>query len=304
MGLTRADLIGDMSDQERADRQFWIDRTSSNDLWAKKIFNKVGILFTGHQANRPYMKASLETHAKLGLWITLAYDNYVDPAYEEVDHTRFLPPADMMKHIDMFVMPHHQCWGGVLYPWFWLLKWGIDSMSQFEYIYCTNSDFIIEKPEGFPALLEHMGDRDIMSYGPNEENSVSTCFIAKTSAIKKIVKHFQDHFIPWDVYEKYTMEFGNAEARFARAIRENNLTIAPVNDPFNEQMHKPGYGTWYDLIGYRHIHGEHNYAYRYKGIPPHYKYLDQRFMGDEYRMIKEYYDQGEDIKLLENWWAK
>lgn len=34
MGLTRADLIGEMSDEERASRQYWIDRTSSNDQWA------------------------------------------------------------------------------------------------------------------------------------------------------------------------------------------------------------------------------------------------------------------------------
>ena len=77
MGLTRADLIGEMSDEERASRQAWIDRTSSNDQWAKKIFEKVGILITGHQANRPYMKACIDSHAALGLWITLAYDNFV-----------------------------------------------------------------------------------------------------------------------------------------------------------------------------------------------------------------------------------
>lgn len=314
MGLTREDLIRtgrylEVSDEEwakeLAGRQEWIDRTSSNDVWAKKIFEKVGILVTGHQANRPYLKACIDSHKKLGYWITLAYDNFIDPTWkpEEFSYDRFMPSKDVMHDVDMFLMPHHQVWGGVLYPWFWLMKWGVDSICQFEYIYCVNGDFVLEKPEGFPKLLEMMGDHDVLSYGPNTENSVSTCFIAQTAALKAIMKHYQDHFIPWDVYEKYTIEFGNPESRFARAIKDLGLKVAPVVPPFNEQMHKHGFGTWYDLVGFRHIHGEHNYAYRYKGIPPHYKYFDPRFMGDEYNIIKEYWDTM-DPKVLEKWWAR
>lgn len=309
MGLIRADLIGEMSDEERASRQAWIDRTSSNDVWAKKIFKKVGVLVTSHQSNRPYLKACIDSHAQLGYWITLAYDNFIDPQWPavEIDESkfnRFMPAKDVLDKVDLFMMAHHQVWGGVMYPWFWLMKWGTDLMQQFEYIYCVNGDFIVEKPEGFDALLAHMGDADIMSYGPNEVNSVSTCFIIKSTALRSIMKHFQDHFIPWDVYEKYTLEFGNAEGRFARAIKDLGLTIAPVDPPFNEQMHVPGKGTWYEKVGFRHIHGEHNFAYRNRGIPPDYRYLDARFMGDEVNLIKRFWDEGKDIAILENWWAK
>ena len=304
MGLTRLDLIGDMSDEERAERQAWIDRTSSNDIWANKIFKKVGILITCHPNNRPYLKACLETHSKLGYWITVAYDSYINPQHTNLSHDNFMPPHDMMTLIDTFIMPHHQVWGGVLYPWFWLLKWGTDLMQQFEYIYCINGDFIIEKPEGFQDLLNLLGDNDFMSYGPSEDDSESTCFIAKSSALRKIVQHFQDHFIPFEVYEKYTQDIGNAEKRFATAIRDLGIKkVAVPEPPFNEQMHLPGYGTWYKTIGFRHIHGEHNYAYRKQGIPPEHKYLDSRFMGDEYNRIKEYWET-KDKTILENWWAK
>ena len=308
MGLTRDDLIGDMSDEERASRQEWIDRTSSNDVWAKKIFNKVGILVTSHQSNRPYLKACIDSHKQLGYWITVAYDSFVNPEipgpeFDKYSWDRFMPAKDVMDNIDMFLITHHQVWGGVLYPWFWLMKWGADLMSQFEYIYCVNGDFIVEKPEGFPELLAYMGDADVMSYGPNSDTSVSTCFIIKSAALKRVMQHVQDHFIPWDVYEKYTMEIGNAEGRFAKAIKDCSLTIKPVDPPYNEQMHLPGQGTWHKLIGFRHIHGEHNYAYRNKGIPPHYKYMDPRFMGDEYNRIKEYWDTGNQA-ILEGWWAR
>ena len=309
MGLTRQDLIGDMSDSERASRQAWIDRTSSNDQWANKIFKKVGILITGHQSNRPYMKACVESHAKLGYWITMAYDNYANPGWDNINHNEYMPGKETLDLIDMFLIPHHQVWGGCMYPWFWLMKWGVSAMQDFEYIYCVNSDFVLEKPENFDKLFELLGDADYMSYGPNTETTESTCFIAKTSALKKIMQHFQDHFIPWDEYEKYTQEFGNAEARFARAIKDLGLKKVVVEPGICaghtpcEQLHQYGHGTWYDIVGFRHIHGEHNYAYRNRTLPPHYKYLDPRFMGDEYNRIKEYWDT-QDIKVLENWWAK
>ena len=319
MGLILKDLerIGkdlELSDQaweiERASRQEWIDRTSSNDTWAKKIFKDVGILMTSHTGNRPYLKACIESHLKLGYWITLAYDNYINPEWPVIDHDNFLPSKDVMDNIDSFFMSHHQVWGGVMYPWFWLMKWGTDLLQQFEYIYCVNGDFVIEKPEGFKDLMAMLGDGDIMSYGPSLERSESTCFIARSSALKRIMQHFQDHFIPWDKYEAYTQEYGNPESRFAIAIRELGLKrIIVPESPFNEQMHLPGYGTWYKLLGFRHIHGEHNYAYRHKGIPPHFKYLDSRFMGDEYNQIKSYYELVENEpekakKVLEDWWAK
>ena len=163
---------------------------------------------------------------------------------------------------------------------------------------------ILERPEGFDELFSMLGDADIMTCGPDTERSANTAgFICRTSALKDIIKHFQDHFIPFKNYEKYTMEFGNAEGRFCRAIKDLGLKQVSVEPPYNDQLHKSGYGTWYEKIGFRHIHAEHNYAYRYKGIPPEYKYLDERFMGDEYKVIKEYWETKDD-KLLENWWCK
>lgn len=300
-----------MSDEERASRQAWIDRVSSNDVWANKIFKKVGILLTGHQANRPYIKACVDSHAQLGLWITLAYDNFVNPEFknEEFDNypwNKFMPAKDTMDKVNMFIMPTYQTWGGVLYPYFWLLKYGAASMQNFEYIYCTNSDFVIERPEGFDALFNLMGDADIMTSGPDYDDrpAANTAgFIVKSKALLQIVQHMQDHFIPFEVYEKYTQTIGNAEGRFGAAIRDLGLKKVSVNPPSDDMLKIPGKGTWYDLLGFRHIHSEHNHAYRNRAIPPHYKYLDERFMGGEYALIKEYWDT-QDIKVLENWWAK
>jgi hypothetical protein len=202
-------------------------------------------------------------------------------------------------------MPHYQSWGGVLYPYFWLLKWGVNLLQDFEYIYCVNGDMILEKPEGFPKLLELLGDGDIMGTGPNTDRIFNTAgFIVKTSSFKKIMNHFEKHLIPFDVYEKYTQEFGNTEGRFKKAIKDLNLKEINVIPPATEQLFEKGCGTWYELLGFRHIHAEHNYAYRHRGIPPEFKYFDERYLGCQDKKYLKLYDETKDKKILEEWYAR
>lgn len=308
MGLTRADLIGDMSDEERASRREWIDRCASNDIWANKIFRKVGILLTGHQGNRPFMKSCIESHAKLGLWITLAYDNFIDPTWSmaEFSYDRFMPAKDVIDKVDMFIMPHHQIWGGVLYPYFWLLKFGVAAMMNFEYIYCTNSDFVIEKPEGFWDLFLTMGDADVMTCGHDEVGRYANTagFFIKTKALLDVVRHWQDHFVPFEKYEQYTQEYGNAEGRFGRAIADLQLKQVMVDPPADDMLRVPGKGVWFEKIGFRHIHSELNHAYRQKGIPPPLSYLDERYLSNHDIDHLKRYEENKDVSVLETWWAK
>ena len=305
MGWIRADLLDPkLNEEDRIAGTQVIKNFMANDEWATKIFKKVGIILTSHPGNRAFLKAGVETHKKLGYWMCLAYDNYIDPLSPSIDYNAIMPGKDVMDNIDSFVMGHWQTWGGVLYPYFWALKWGITLMQDFEYIYCSNGDFIIEKPEGFPKLLEILGDGDIMSVGPVRERAINTCgFICKAKAAKAIVQHFQDHFIPFEVYEKYTQEIGNAEGRFGMAIKDLGLKLVEVDPPVDEQC-APGKGTWFDVIGYRHIHAEFNRAYKYKGIPPELKYIDaQHINAWEVEILKKY-EETKDISILKNWWMK
>ncbi len=219
-----------------------------------------------------------------------------------------------MDMVDTFLIPHHQCWGGVSYPYIWQLRLASGLMQDFEYVLVSNGDCILEKPEGFPELLAMMqkDDSDIMSAGPALPREIGTAaFLVKGKAFAAIARHMISHMVPFENYEKSTQDFGNTEGRLAVAVRELGLkqTIVPV-PPFNEQHHEPG-GTWHEILGFRHIHGEHNYAYRYKKVPPHPKYFDKRFMGDEFTQIKAYWDivdAGGDMnqanEILANWWVK
>jgi len=175
-------------------------------------------------------------------------------------------------------------------------------------VWCTNGDCVIEKPENFLQIVEMLGDGDIMGVGWEDNDGRplfnTTAYLAKTRVAKKIIKHFEEHFIPFETFEKYTMDIGNCEGRFARAIQDLKLKLVRVEkNPFNTQAHLSE-GTFYDIIGWRHIHGEHSYAYRAREIPPEIKWFDERFIGDEFKRIKAYHET-KDIKILEDeWWVK
>jgi len=292
MGFTRSDIENARSPEEREELEGLLARYLKCDEWAKKALLPIGVLLTSHPGNRAFLKASVETHKKLGYWITLSYDNYLDPERQDITLNDCLPARDVLDNIDTFIMPHHQVWGGVLYPYFWLLKFGVAAMSNFEYIYCANGDCVIEKPENFNKLLDLMGNNDFITYDWSEVNTnrysfATAGFIAKTSALVNVMSHVERHFIPFEVYEKYTQEFGNCEARFAKAIRDFGYTVAEVVPGFNEQLHIKGQGTWYDILGFRHIHGEYNYSYKYNLVPPEIKYYDRRYMSaSEYDTIR------------------
>jgi len=282
----------------------------ANDEWAMKVFKDVGVVLTSHPGNRPFLKASLATHKQLGFWTTVVYDNYFDPKNKAITYEQCLPKRDVYDMADTFLIPHHQTWGGVLYPYFWCLYFGLHTMGSFKYIFCSNGDCVLEKPEGFPQIMEMLGDADIMGCGyehnGGRELFNTTSFIAKTEAIQAVMKHFRDYLIGIDTYEKYAERMGNTESRFAIAIKQLGLKLKKVpKNPVNTQVAEPG-GTWYDILGFRHIHGEWNNAHRRKKIPPNPKYIDNRYMTAKVNMAKKYHDEKDPEKkqeLLKKWWA-
>jgi hypothetical protein len=305
MTITRK-FVADMKEgHEKEYAKQVIKGYMDNDKWAVKALKNVGVLLTAHPNTRPFLKASVNTHKKLGFWVTVAYDNYFDPKNKGTTYDSMLPRREVFDNIDTFLISHYQTWGGVLYPYFWLLKLGLQTMGGFEYVFCSNGDCILEKPEGFPKIMEMLGDADIMGCGWENNNGRelfnTTSFIAKTTAAQAIMKHFQDHLIPIDNYEKYAERVGNTESRFAVAIKDLGLKVKKVpKNPPSTQLHKPG-GTWNEILGFRHVHGEWNYAHRYKDVPPPAKYIDETFWKKKREMVNKYYET-KDKKFLNQWY--
>jgi len=96
------------SKKDKQSMQLFVDNASSNDEWALKALKPIGVLLTAHPGGRAFLKASVESHKKLGYWLTLAYDNYLNPDRQDIKHDHIMPPIDVMNQIDTLIIPHHQ----------------------------------------------------------------------------------------------------------------------------------------------------------------------------------------------------
>ena len=63
-------------------------------------------------------------------------------------------------------------------------------------------------------------------------------------------------------------------------------------------------GTWGEILGFRHLAGEHKLRRMKRIIPVEEKYFDKEYLGGEKNVLEEYW-KTKDIKILENcWWDK
>ena len=144
-----------------------------------------------------------------------------------------------------------------------------------------------------------LGDNDIFPVGYEENGGRpilnTTGIFARREALLKMMNHFEKNFIPYENYERTCDLMGNCEGRMAIAAKDLGIKIAiPEKNPFNTQLHKKG-GTWFDVLGFRHVHAEYGHAYKHKEGFPELKYFDERYMGSEYEKIKEYWNDKESV---------
>ena len=290
MPITKEDLSKDWDPEHLEELKNRLNRCMSNDRWANNIFKRVAILIVSYPGQRAYLKYCIESHLKLGYLMALAYDNYINPKESVINHNDFMPDKVILDNIDIFFMPHYQTWCDVDYPYFWQLRWGAYILQQFEYIYVTNGDCILDNPDGFNELLLFISDGDFLTCG--DENR-TVAFIVKSKAFLKIVQYMQDHYVPFDSYEKYP-DMNGAEGRMYAAIDHYNLKRTYISIE-----------TWSNLVGMKHIHQDLHMAHRMRLIPPHYKYLEEKYLFDvyNYKLIKKYWDTG-DIRVLDDWWCE
>lgn len=309
MGITRETLNDPkLTKEQKVYAKYVLDGYMKNNEWSVKSQKKCAIVLTGHPSGRMFLKYSVESHLKTGYWVHLAYDNYLDPKTPKQSYDKVMPPRDVFDQIHSFSTSHYQTWGGVAYPYGWLLRAGLNSVGAFPYIYCANSDCIIDKPENFDKLFDILGDADIACIGWEENNGRpllnTTGFIGKSEAMRAMAEHYVQHFVPFETYEETHQRLGNPESRLHIATEELGLKVVkPKINPIDTQLSEPS-GSWYKLIGFKHVHAIYNKALRYRKIPPHHKYLDPRFCPSHvYKNIREYYTT-KDKKFLKQLWKQ
>jgi len=308
MGITRATLKEkNLTKEQKAYAKYVLNGYMANDEWSVKSQKKCAIVLTAHPSGRMFLKHSVESHLKTGYWVHLSYDNYLDPKNKGQSYDKVMPSREVFDQLHSFSTSHYQTWGGVAYPYGWLLRTGLNAVGAFPYVYCANGDCIIDKPENFDKLFDLLGDNDLAVVGWEENNGRpllnTTGFIGKSEAMRALAEHYVKHFVPFETYEKTHQRLGNPESRLHIAAEELGLKVAkPKENPFDTQVSKPGVGTWAKLIGFMHIHGIYNKALRYQKMPPHHKYLDPRYCpAHVYNKIKAYDETGDKKHLKQLW---
>jgi hypothetical protein len=277
------------------------------DKRAEKWNDHINVLITAHMDQRVFLDACIESVKGLG-WILMAYDN------PDGDYQRRLPKEAILKKIDQFIMKHPtRDMAGPTYPQFWNFRHGIDLLlsSKGEYIFVIGADSILERPEGLPEIMEMLGDGDFIACStrnPKRHKDVycnTKSLLAKKSAFKTIIDHVQGGFVPFD------HKFGNMESRFGLAIKETGIKEVrvpnlPGEDQFAYSYDKEGKvinnGTWGDVLGYRHLAGEHKIRRKNKIIPEEEKYFDKEYLRRyEIETMAKYWETGEE-GFLKAWW--
>lgn len=110
---------------------------------------------------------------------------------------------------------------------------------------------------------------------------------------------------------KVDLRLGNMECRFGQAIRDLSFKEAkvpklPNDDQFSYRYNDQGdcvqRGTWGEVLGYRHLGGEHKIRRLKRVGPIEEKHFDKDYLrGPELKTLAEYWRTG-NVEFLEAWW--
>lgn len=294
-------------EQVKEEKKPQISREESVDIKAKKWNDDVNVLITAHMDQRIFLNACVDSVKDLG-WVLVVYDN------PGGDYYRRLPKEEIFNKIDQFFMKHPtREMPGPTYPQFWNFRHGIDLLlgSQGKYIFVIGADSILERPEGLPEIIEMLGDGDIIACSTQNPDRHKDAYcntkslLATKTAFKTIIDFAQKGFVPMDY------KYGNMESRFGLAIKETGIKEVkvpklPGEDQFAYDYDAEGKsinrGTWGEVLGYRHLAGEHKIRRKKKIIPVEEKYFDKDYLRRyEEETMAKYWETGKE-EFLEAWW--
>jgi len=262
----------------------------------QKLKKHIGIIVPTHKYHNVWLRACLKSCSETGYWTLLAYDN---PYYgENHQHVNLLPSVKTLMYADQIVMKPKTWGSGVGVPHSWNMYLGLKALKSlgFEYVFNTNGDCVLEKPEGVDKLFEMLGDADMIAceYHPGRYLGTMT-WLSKLDVALKM----------WEMnMEKlYQQNFGNAEARMGIFAKKLGLKVISVDNPsdhhFKDWTHK---NTFREVVGIRHLHAEHKVRRWDKKKPIEQKYFDKNFLNTHERnTLLKYWETGEK-KFLKQWW--
>jgi hypothetical protein len=279
------------------------DTVYSNNSRDQVIYDRLRkdlcVIIPCHRYQRPWMKACLEGVKKLDYFSILAYDNPYHLGQVKSPIDTLLPPNDIMALANYISIKPPTYHSGVTAPHMWNMIFAVNQAFAlgFEYIFCINGDFIMERPENFQQLRDMMGDADIfpLAWNPRKPSCGTAAFIAKAEHQVKFWREFANTL---------HQPKGNAEARLGRYYVKNKLKVFHnYPGPMSHQMPNKK-SDWYNIVGLRHLHAENKKRRWESKLPIEREYFDERFMTpNERKCLTAYWDTG-DEEHLKKWWGE
>jgi len=299
------------------------DRTKSKYTWNDCEFNMnprplqgdTAIIVTSYQGQLGWLRATLESYRKSGAYVILAYDN---PAFiwnniDDSDYMQKMFPRPIHYLLAHSVVTKHKTYDADKRTgWFWDVWHAqgiIRNMPNIKYVYCTNGDCIIERPEGIAELPSILADGDFMSGQSMPGGTIHTAnMFLKVDTFHKILDYMTGRM------KHSIMASCSPEGMLRDAVDEIKLKETFVSQPILPDGSIDYYciqnldSTWKNVLGFRNLYGEFEYRENNGLEPLPSKYLDPfrdyfYFREDWRETVCMYYKTG-DRRYLGMFWDR
>jgi hypothetical protein len=247
--------------------------------------------------HKPWLKACLTSLNKLDLYILLAYDNHF---HQKQSVFQMFPSHKVMSLADSVGLKHRTHFNSVGISHMWNMWYNLKLLKGFgfPYVLSVAGDCILETPEGFPQLMEALGDNDIICnmWDDRRKYAGTLGVLSKTEVYLDYFEHF--------VRNQYDRS-GSTEGRLYNFLTSGGYKVAPVHNSAHNFKMPDHNATWNKTIGYRHLHAEQMIRQESRYLPVEKKYIE---FGDYAENIKKggplhrYYKTGQ-LEHLEDWWT-
>jgi hypothetical protein len=298
-----------------------LDRKECEYTWNDMEFNMnsfpfqtdTAIIVTSYAGQLGWLKATLTNYRKSGALVILAYDNtsYIWNNIEDVDYYQHMFPRPihyLLAHAT--VIKHKTYDADKRTGWFWDVKYAqsiINGFPNIKYVYCTNGDCIIEKPEGIKELPAILGDGDFISGQSTPGSTIHTANIFyKIDSFNKIMDYMSNRM------KHSVMASQSPEGLLRDAVDELKLKETFAEQPLDKHGNIDYYGkedadcTWKRVLGFKNLY--HSLEYRENnGLEPldakyFDPYKDWMYFRGEWRQSLCKYFETKDRRYLMQWW--
>jgi hypothetical protein len=300
-------------------------RENGNPNWYDLCFNlesfpfttDTAIIVTSWAGQLRWLKKTLQSYRLTGKYVILAYDNpfyHFEEACKTTDYLlRNMPRPIHYLLAHSVVLKHKTIDNNKRTGWFWNTYYAKGIISQFpniKYVYVTNGDCMLDKPEGMNDLIKLLGDADFMS-GQSEEGRTihSADMIFKVEAFNKLLDYMAErHKVP--TWGSISVETLINDALKKVGFKVKHAPKQPIDPRDNSVDYYCGFGaesSFKDIIGFRNLYAEQenreNNALEPLGKEYFDDFMDWAYMpSNQYDNLCKYYETG-DRRYLYVWWA-